>query len=83
MQNVDVPDNLTWDGFAARKSARETGEDESIPLPPRKRPEARESLSAVLMQAIHLAGARRGRISRADRIREQTLLEVLTEAMRR
>jgi hypothetical protein len=78
------PDNLTWDEFTARKAARETGEDESIPLPPRKRPESRESsLSAVLLQAIHLAGARRSRLSRAERIREQTLLEVLTEAMRR
>jgi hypothetical protein len=35
------------------------------------------------MQAIHLVGARRGRLSRAERIRERTLLEVLTEAMRR
>jgi hypothetical protein len=28
-------------------------------------------------------GARRDRLSRAERIRERTLLEVLTEAMRR
>ena len=41
------------------------------------------SLSALLLQAIHLAGTRRGRLSRAERIREQTLLEVLTEAMRK
>jgi len=27
---------------------------------------------------IHLAGARRGRLSRAERIRERTLLDVLT-----
>jgi hypothetical protein len=73
-----------WDNFTARKSARETGEDESIPLPPRKRPEARESsLASLLLQAIHLAGARRGRNSRAERVREQTLLEVLGETMRR
>jgi hypothetical protein len=79
------PDHMTtWDEFTARKAARETGEDlaESIPPPPRR--EARESsLSALLLQAIHLAGARRGRISRAERIREQTLLEVLRETMRR
>jgi hypothetical protein len=37
----------------------------------------------VLLDAIHLAGARRGRISRAERIREQTLVEVLSGAMRR
>jgi hypothetical protein len=35
------------------------------------------------MEAIHLAGARRGRIPRAERIREQTLLEVLSETLRR
>jgi hypothetical protein len=39
--------------------------------------------TTMLMQAIHAAGARRGRLSRAERIPEQTLLEVLTEAMRR
>jgi hypothetical protein len=80
------PNNLNWDEFSARKAARETGEDLAEPIPPpsRKRPEAKESsLSAVLLEAIHLAGARRGRISRADRIREQTLLEVLSETMRR
>jgi hypothetical protein len=32
---------------------------------------------------FHLAGARRGRLSRAERIREQTLLQVLSETMRR
>jgi hypothetical protein len=80
-QIVDVPDNLTWDDFTARQAARETGgEDGSIPSPPRKK---ESSLSAVLLEAIHLAGARRGRTSRAERIREQTLLEVLSETMRR
>jgi hypothetical protein len=71
----------TWDEFTARQT-RETGAAESIQPPPRR--EAKESsLSAVLMQAIHVAGARRGRISRAARIRELTLLEVLSETMRR
>jgi hypothetical protein len=75
--------NPTWDEFTARKVARETGEDELI-QPLRKRPEAKESsLSTLLMEAIHLAGARRGRISRAERIREETLLAVLSESMRR
>jgi len=76
----------SWDEFSARKAARETGEDLAEPIPPpsRQRREARESsLSSVLLEAIHLAGARRGRLSRAERIREQTLLEVLTETMRR
>jgi hypothetical protein len=80
------PDHLNWDEFTARKAAREIGEDlaESIQPPLRQRPEASQSsLSALLMQAIHLAGARRGRLSRTERIREQTLLEVLSETMLR
>jgi hypothetical protein len=78
------PNHLTWDEFSARQAARETGEDPESIQPSRPRREANESsLSAVLMQAIHLAGARRGRISRAEHIRQLTLLEVLTEAMRR
>jgi hypothetical protein len=75
----------TWDEYTARRASEDLADPRTeIPPPLRKRPEAREaSLSALLLQAIHAAGARRGRISRADRIREQTLLEVLTEAMRR
>ena len=75
------PDHVTtWDEFTARKAARETGEEPAIqPKPKRQEP----ALSVVLMQAIHLAGTRRGRIPRAERIREQTLLEVLGEALRR
>jgi hypothetical protein len=81
---VQADHATTWDEFTARQAARKTGEDLESIQPSRERREANESsLSAVLMQAIHLAGARRGRISRAERIREQTLLEVLSEAMRR
>jgi hypothetical protein len=78
------PENLTWDEFTARQVARESGEDLAGPIqpPPRQRPDKESSLSALLMQAIH-AAARCGRISRAERIRQQTLLEVLSEAMRR
>jgi hypothetical protein len=74
------PDHVTTgDEFTARRTAPETDEEPAIqPKPKRQEP----SLSTVLMQAIHLAGARRGRISRAERIREQTLLEVLSVAMR-
>jgi hypothetical protein len=77
------PDHITtWDEFTARKAAREIGEAESIQPPPRR--EARESsLSALQMQAIHAASSRRGRISRAEHIRQQTLMEVLSETMRR
>ena len=80
------PDNLTtWDEFTARRAGEDLADPRTeIQPPPPKRPEAKESsLSAVLMQAIHVAGARRGRLSRAERIREQTLLEVLSETMRR
>jgi hypothetical protein len=79
-----------WDDFTARRTASETGDlpaiaDKSEPagqpkLARNKRQEP--ALSALLMQAIQLAGARRGRLSRAERIREQTLLEVLSGTMR-
>jgi hypothetical protein len=63
---------------------REPHEDLESIQPSRQRWEAKEySLSALLMQAIHVAGARRCRLSRAERIREQTLLEVLSETLRR
>jgi hypothetical protein len=82
-----VPPNnpITWDEFTTRQAGEDLADPRTeIQPPPRKRPEAKESsLSAALMQAIHLAGTRRGRISRAERIREQTLLEVLSETMRR
>jgi hypothetical protein len=90
-----LPENITtWDDYAARQAAWETGEDLSghlagsiKPVHTRKRrsvSEAKESsLAGLLMQAIHLAGTRRGRLSQAESIREQTLLEVLTAAIRR
>jgi hypothetical protein len=46
--------------------------------------EAKESsLAGLLLQAIQLAGTRRGRLAQAESIREQTLLEVLTTKIRR
>ena len=51
------------------------------PTPP---VEAKEiTLADVLKQAVEIAMTRRGRIVQEDSIREQTLLEVLTSAMRR
>jgi hypothetical protein len=74
------PDHAaTWDEFSLRQAARETGEEPALPPKPKRQ----ESLSSVLLEAIHLAGARHGRLSRAERIREMTLLEVLSQAMRR
>jgi len=71
------PDHVsTWDDFTARKTARETGEE---PKPKRQEP----SLAARRMQAIHLASERRGRISKAESVREQTLVQVLEQMMRR
>ena len=80
------PDPVTtWDEFTARREHEDLADLRTgIPPTPRKRPDAKgTSLSTLLLEAIHLAGARRGRLSRAERIREQTLLEVLTEATRR
>ena len=78
------PDHIfTWDDFTAHKMAAETGEEsDGLAKPFAKNKRQEPSLAAVLMQAIRLAGARRGRLTQADRIRERTLLEVLTEAMR-
>ena len=75
------PNEITWNDYNERLTAPETGE-EAGPKPFAKNKREEPSLSALLMQAIHLAGARRGRLSRAERIREATLLEVLTTTMR-
>jgi hypothetical protein len=80
--------NSTWEEFQARKAAADPSDlvlEPALSKAARKRrPEPKEStLAALLMQAVTLASARRGRLSRAERIREQTLLEVLSEAMRR
>jgi hypothetical protein len=69
-----------WDDFTARQTAPETGEEPARPMPLAENKRQEPSLSNVLLQAIHLAGARRGRLSQAERIREATLLEVLTNA---
>ena len=75
--------DINWDDFNARRTAPETGEEPDSPLRSFAKNKRQEpSLAALLMQAIHLAGARRGRLSHAERIRERTLLEVLTAAMR-
>jgi hypothetical protein len=77
------PDHITWDDFTARRPAPETGEEPAgQPKPLAKSKRQEPSLSALLLQAIHLAGARRGRLTQAERIREQTLLEVLSTTMR-
>jgi hypothetical protein len=73
--------HITWDEFSARRAAPETGEEpagQPKPLAKRQQP----SLSALLLEAIQVASARRSRLSKAERIREATLLEVLTAAMR-
>jgi hypothetical protein len=77
------PDQITWEGFTARQAAAETDEEPQIPPKPAKNRRSEPSLANLMMEAIHLAGSRRGRLSRADRIREQTLLAVLSEAIRR
>jgi hypothetical protein len=66
-----LPDNVAdWEDFIAGKQ------------PPAN--EAKEaSLADLLLRAIDLVGMRRGRISQAERVREQTLLEVLAAAINR
>jgi hypothetical protein len=79
---MNSDNRLTWDQFGARQAAEETGEEAEIqPKPAKKRPEP--ELSSLLLEAIHAAGARRGRLSRAERTRQATLLEVLIATMRR
>jgi hypothetical protein len=89
----------SWSDFQARKLAQAQatpgalGEalTQSIALvkkKPGRKPkppvEAKEVLIAdLLRQAVELAIARRGRITAEERIKEQTLLEVLTGALRR
>ena len=84
------PDKVTtWDEYTARQAAQETGEEFAQSIKPtrarkRRTVEAKESsLAGLLLEAIHLAGTRRGRLSQAERVREQTLLEVLTTTIRR
>jgi hypothetical protein len=83
------PDHVTtWDEYTARQAALETGEEfagsiQQVRARKRRAVEAKEaSLAGLLMQAIHLAGTRRGRLSQAESVREQTLLEVLTITLR-
>ena len=73
-----------WDNFTARQIMEEPDEA-AIERPGKRRGAAKASpsLSELLLQAIQAAGARRGRITRAERIREATLLEVLTTAIRK
>src|SRR5262245_23665158 len=51
--------------------------------PPAAEPEPPATLAEVLRQAVSLAMARRSRESREVLVREQGLLEVLSDAMRR
>ena len=94
-----LPENPTttsfsFDDFTARKSARQTADDlpaqlaESIvrvkAATPKRKPAAEPAtLADVLRQAVGLAMARRGRETRDVLVREQVLLELLTDAMRR
>jgi hypothetical protein len=80
--------NSTWEEFQARKTAADSSDlvlEPALSKPARKhRSEPKEStLADLLMQAVTLAGERRGRISRAESVRERTLLEVLEQTMRR
>ena len=77
----------SWEDFQTRKAAAAPADpalEPAVIKPRRRRSEPRESaLADLLMQAVTLASERRGRITRAQSIREQTPLEVLQQAMRR
>src|SRR5262245_56697801 len=92
------PTTFTFDEFTARKNARQAAEDLPAQLqksiervkaakarrkPPEAEPEPPATLAEVLRQAVSLAMARRSRESREVLVREQVLLEVLSDAMRR
>jgi len=77
----------TWDEFQTRKAVAAPADlvlEPALSKPRKRRPDPKEStLADLLMQAVTLASERRGRISRAESVREQTLLEVLQQTMRR
>jgi uncharacterized membrane protein len=66
--------NSSWDEFQVRKAAAAPSDpmlEPAVSKPRKRRPEAKESaLADLLLQAIHLAGGRRGRITRAQSVRE-------------
>jgi hypothetical protein len=76
------PDRAPWDVWPQRQTPPEPGEEPASQAKLARTKRQEPSLSAVLLQAIHLAGARRGRLSRAELLREATLLEVLSTTMR-
>jgi hypothetical protein len=69
-----LPENVTWDEFITGKTAGNS-------TVARDAKEA--SLADLLLQAIDLASTQRGRISQAEKVREQTLMEVLAAAINR
>ena len=83
----------SFEEFTAARKARSEAElaslSESLEQPPARRkrkpaPVAKEaSLADLLLQAIHIVNSRRGRPVQAERIREATLMEVLTDAVNR
>ena len=72
-----------WDNFTARQIMEEPDGAAIDRQGKRRAAKTSPSLSALLLEAIQAAGTRRGRITRAEHIREATLLEVLTTAIRR
>jgi hypothetical protein len=76
------PDHITWNEFTGRRTELETGEEPAGEPKPFAKKRQELSLANVLLQAIQVAGTRRGRLSQAERIREATLLDVLSTAMR-
>jgi hypothetical protein len=87
LSDIELPEVPGWDEFQERKASG--GKAAAVPIrrPKMKKPAASEAppatLAELLMQAVRVAIARRGREAREIVVREETLLEVLSEAMRR
>jgi uncharacterized membrane protein len=80
----------TFDEFNASRKARseaelaELSEAAERPAKRKRKPVEvkEESLADVLLRAIRIVNARRGRPVQAERIREATLMEVLADAVK-
>lgn len=84
MQLSDIEIDPTWEEFAERKNGG--GKAAAVPIRrPKRKPAAapEATVAGLLMQAVRVAIARRGRESREIAAREETLVEVLQAAIRR
>jgi hypothetical protein len=83
----------SFEEFTAARKARSEAELASLsesleqPRPARRKrkpvAESKEaSLADLLMQAVRIVNSRRGRVTQAERIREEILMDILKDAVR-